>query len=206
MEIGCRKKTEGSASSLLRGRTNRRIRGNCVFPGPPPVAIHFPPVTPYLLFPHLLLPPSVACNFKFHFPRLSRRREPLLTAFSRFSVPYLPFHDSTHPLTRPLFLSFRCRIAAIYLPVYAVRSGRFQEHACGQFQPFNDTSEKYLEAETQEENDNRRNHLAGVLTFSASARALEAVENFQATDARLSSCPSTEIMHRDVHNAFLGTK
>lgn len=170
MEIGCRKKTEGSASSLLRGRTNRRIRGNCVFPGPPPVAIHFPPVTPYLLFPHLLLPPSVACNFKFHFPRLSRRREPLLTAFSRFSVPYLPFHDSTHPLTRPLFLSFRCRIAAIYLPVYAVRSGRFQEYACGQFQPFNDTSEKFWRQRR------KRKTTTGEIILPGSLLSLQALE------------------------------
>lgn len=110
--------------------------------GHPRLRSIFRPLHPiFFSLAFFFLPQSrVISNFTFP---VSAVVEPLLTAFSRFSVPYLPFHDSTHPLTRPLFLSFRCRIVAIYLPVYAVRSGRFQEHACGQFQPFNDTSEKF---------------------------------------------------------------
>lgn len=126
MEIGCRKKTEGSASSLLRRRTNRRIRGNCVFPGPPPVAIHFPPVTPYLLFPHLLLPPSVACNFKFHFPRLSRRRASLNRVFSLFSplstVPRLDPPTHATPLSL-VSMSYRCYLFASLRGTFGSISG-----------------------------------------------------------------------------------
>lgn len=138
--------------------------------GHPRLRSIFRPLHPIFFSPTFFFLPLSRVISSFTFPVSASRREPLLTAFSRFSVPYLPFHDSTHPLTRPLFLSFRCRIAAIYLPVYAVRSGRFQEYACGQFQPFNDTSEKFWRQRR------KRKTTTGEIILPGSLLSLQALE------------------------------
>lgn len=110
-------------------------------------AIHFPPVTPFLLLLLLLPPPpSVDCNFSFTFlasVRLIRLRYHL-TAFSRF--PLLTHRFNSRHRVPPTLLPWRHSpgIVPIYLPVYVAHSDRL-EHTCREFRrgTFNGASEKF---------------------------------------------------------------
>lgn len=81
----------------------------------------------------------------------------------------------------------------------------------------NDTFEKFsrsrtdriewdrIESESREKAEHRALREGLNHSFVLSLRAVSpgAVRNFQAANARIPSAPATEIMHQDVHNAFV---
>lgn len=127
MEIGCGKRTEGSSAPE---QTKEWVDGEQRVSHHHRSTIHFPPVTPCLL-PPPPLSSTVACNFKFHFPRLSllvssALEGPLNRVFQRF--PTL-IHLDLDPLS----------ILSVYVEMHARRTP--WEFVLGR--AFNDTSEKF---------------------------------------------------------------
>lgn len=127
MEIGCGKRTEGSSAPE---QTKEWVDGEQRVSHHHRSTIHFPPVTPCLL-PPPPLSSTVACNFKFHFPRLSllvssALEGPLNRVFQRFptlihlaclsiSIRYL-FYQFTSGCTRVARPGNSCSVARLTTP------------------------------------------------------------------------------------------
>lgn len=127
MEIGCGKRTEGSSAPE---QTKEWVDGEQRVSHHHRSTIHFPPVTPCLL-PPPPLSSTVACNFKFHFLRLSllvssALEGPLNRVFQRFptlihlaclsiSIRYL-FYQFTSGCTRVARPGNSCSVARLTTP------------------------------------------------------------------------------------------
>lgn len=196
MEIGCGKRTEGSSAPE---QTKEWVDGEQRVSHHHRSTIHFPPVTPYLLSPPPLSS-TVACNFKFHFPRLSllvssALEGPLNRVFQRFptlihlaclsiSIRYL-FYQFTSGCTRVARPGNSCSVARLTTPRRNFEEEKERERGRGT------VFDRFL--------------FLSRFVPSSSSKRTETVGNFQPASSAKKFLLRAELCTGTVHNVYIRT-